>query len=204
MKKIVIPGEKIEEKANGETYREKKGKKTEKRSKRYGMLYKNNGRGKIIPMKTKYIPQKRDKIIGVVSSVKYGGYVVDLNSPYDAFLSTDEADDEYKLKDLISIEIGDVDEVKDTSLRNGRKFYGGNMIEINPAVTERVIGKNASMISMIKEKTGSKIFVGANGRIWIKGGDSRKTEKAIEKIEEQAHETGLTEKIKKYLEQGSD
>ncbi|MFW5902470.1 MAG: KH domain-containing protein [archaeon] len=204
MKKIVIPGEKIEEKSNGETYEEKKGEETERRSKRYGMLYKNNGRGKIIPLKTKYIPQKRDKVIGVVSSVKYGGYVVDLNSPYDAFLSSDEADGEYEIKDLVSVEIQNVDEVNDPSIQNGRKFYGGTMIEINPAVTERVIGKNASMISMIKEKTGSKIFVGANGRIWIKGGDSRETEKATRKIEEQAHETGLTEKIKKYLEQGSD
>ncbi len=200
MKKIVLPGQEIEEKANGNTYKEK----SEKYSKIHGMLYKNNGKGKIIPMKTKYIPKPRDKVIGVITSVKYGGYVIDINSPYTAFLSEDETDNECELKDLVSAEISGVDEVNDPNLENGRKFYGGTMLEINPAVTERVIGKNASMIKLIKEKTGSKIFVGSNGRVWIKGGEPEKAEKAIQKIENQAHETGLTEKIEKYLEKESD
>ncbi len=201
MKKIVIPGQKIKEKANGQTYKEKKDGKKEKYSKTYGMLYKNDNKGKIIPMKTKYIPQERDKVIGVVTSVKYGGYIVDINSPYEAFLQKEEADEEYELKDLISAEVQQVDEVKDTNIENSRKFYGGTILEINPAVTERVIGKNASMIKIIKEKTESKIFVGSNGRVWIKGGNPEKAEEAIRKIENQAHETGLTEKIKEYLEE---
>ena len=56
---------------------------------------------------------------------------------------------------------------------------------------------------MIKDKTGCKIIVGQNGKVWISG-DSPKQEKlafdVIKLIEENAHIDGLTDKIKKYLE----
>lgn len=195
MKKIVIPGEKLEENIQEHVYKENE----DKYANIYGMLYKNNDRGKIIPLSSKYIPKEGDKIIAIVESVKYGGCVVDLNSPYDAFLRTDES---YKVGDVLSAEVDEVTAVNQINLTNDRKFYGGKIIDINPSRTERVIGKKASMISMIKEKTDSKVFVGRNGRVWLKGGDTQKAEQAIFKIEEEAHTTGLTDRIKNFLEKG--
>ncbi len=194
MKKIVIPGQKIEEDVKNHV-REEDG---EKYSKVYGMLYKSKdkGSGRIIPFSSKYIPKEGDKIIGIIESVKHGGCVTDINSAYDSFLPTDES---YDVGDVVSAEVQEVDEVNDVTLGDERKFYGGEIIEINPVRTQRVIGKKASMVSLIKEETDSKIFVGRNGRIWIKGGDISKAEETIFKIEQEAHRTGLTEEIEEFL-----
>jgi exosome complex component RRP4 len=56
------------------------------------------------------------------------------------------------------------------------------------------------MVEMIKEKTNCQIVVGQNGVIWIKGENSRLAAEAILKVEGYAHKTGLTDKIKEFLE----
>ena len=68
-----------------------------------------------------------------------------------------------------------------------------------------VIGKNGSMIQILKNLTGCRIYVGQNGRIWVDGelDNIVKAVKAIRTIEDEAHSMGLTEKIKKLLEDGS-
>jgi exosome complex component RRP4 len=68
-----------------------------------------------------------------------------------------------------------------------------------------VIGKNGSMIQMLKNMTGCRIYVGQNGRIWVDGELENivRAVKAITTIEEEAHSMGLTEKIKKLLEEDS-
>jgi len=56
---------------------------------------------------------------------------------------------------------------------------------------------------MIKEKTNCKITVGQNGKVWILGEDPKMEKLAIDtirKIDKEAHENGLTDKIKKFLE----
>ena len=82
------------------------------------------------------------------------------------------------------------------------KITGGRVIKINCQKVPRVIGKQASMINMIKEKTGCEITVGQNGLIWIKGTPEGelKAEKAVKLIEEKSHLEGLTDKVQKFLE----
>jgi exosome complex component RRP4 len=80
-----------------------------------------------------------------------------------------------------------------------RKLFGGITIKITPYKVARVIGKGGSMIELIKKKTGSEIYVGQNGVIWIKGGNKEKAIEAILTIEKEAHTVGLTEKIAKML-----
>jgi exosome complex component RRP4 len=79
------------------------------------------------------------------------------------------------------------------------------ILDISPSKVPRVIGKNGSMIQMLKNSTGCRIYVGQNGRIWIDGelDNIIKAVKAVKLIEEEAHSMGLTEKIKKLLEEGS-
>jgi len=80
---------------------------------------------------------------------------------------------------------------------------GGRIIEITSSKVPRVIGKQGSMITLIKEKTECKIIVGQNGRVWISGPTPEKEILAVDvinKIEHEAHLDGLTDRIKEYLE----
>ena len=64
--------------------------------------------------------------------------------------------------------------------------------------------RNGSMIKMLKNLTGCNIFVTQNGRIWIRG-DNIKKERllidAINKINREAHTSGLTDRIEAYLKE---
>lgn len=57
------------------------------------------------------------------------------------------------------------------------------------------------MINMIKDKTKCKIVVGQNGLVWVKGDEDMEqlTREVIHLIEEEAHTSGLTNKIKNKL-----
>ena len=86
-----------------------------------------------------------------------------------------------------------------------RKLKEGKIIQVTSSKVPRIIGKQGSMISMIKEKTNCQIFVGQNGIVWIKGEkveDEVLATEAILKVEEESHNQGLTDKIKDFLEKG--
>ena len=72
-------------------------------------------------------------------------------------------------------------------------------MRINPAKVPRLIGKEGSMINMIKDKTGCRINVGQNGRIWLDGGETEACLKAISMIEEGAAVEGLTDRVAAFL-----
>ena len=76
---------------------------------------------------------------------------------------------------------------------------------INPQKVPRIIGKEGSMVMMIKEATGCDITVGQNGWVWIEGEPEQEViaVDAIKKIEEQSHTSGLTDNIKDYLEKAT-
>lgn len=61
------------------------------------------------------------------------------------------------------------------------------------------------MVSMIKEATGCDIVVGQNGIIWFSGEPEGEVlaVKAFKKIEEDAHLSGLTDKIAALLKGGA-
>ena len=64
------------------------------------------------------------------------------------------------------------------------KRNNGIVISIDPPKIPRVIGRNGSMIKILKNMTRTNIFVTQNGRIWLKGEDI-------------AHERLLIDEIKK-------
>ena len=79
----------------------------------------------------------------------------------------------------------------------------GLIIKINPNKVPRVIGKQGSMVTMIKQATGCQIIVGQNGVIWLEGSPQGEivAVKTIEKIEQESHISGLTERVQKFLEE---
>jgi exosome complex component RRP4 len=109
--------------------------------------------------------------------------------------------------DIVLLKVVGVDEAKriQVSMQDHglRKLTGGMVIEISPSKVPRVIGRNGSMIQMLKNMTGCRIYVGQNGRIWIDGelDNIVKAVQAIKLIEDEAHSLGLTERVKKLLEE---
>jgi len=171
---------------------------------------------RVIPLSGRYIPKKDDPVIAIVREVRYNTWELDINSPYpgimllgDALekfvdLSKESLTKYYNVGDTLICKIKNVDDNMNVYLTAKgpglRKLNEGRIIEVLPAKIPRIIGKNASMIKMIKEYTGSRIFVGQNGRIWIHGGNEDLAIKAIKKIEREAHISGLTDRIKEMLE----
>jgi len=169
----------------------------------------------VVPLAGKYFPKVGDRIIGRIQEIEVSGWWVDINSPYIAFLPLAEAVEEfvdvrrvdlsrfYDIDDIIFCKITKVTKNKiiQVSMKDmlARKLFGGITIKITPYKVARVIGKGGSMLEIIKKKTGSEIYVGQNGVIWIKGGKKEKAIEAILTIEKEAHLSGLTEKIAKML-----
>ena len=86
------------------------------------------------------------------------------------------------------------------------KLEGGRLIKINPHKVPRVIGKEGSMINLIKENTGTEIMVGQNGFIWLTGelAGEIKAEAAIDLISQESTSSGLTEKVEEFLKNYKD
>ncbi|MEM2954356.1 MAG: exosome complex RNA-binding protein Rrp4 [Candidatus Nanoarchaeia archaeon] len=173
---------------------------------------------KIIPLAGRYIPKKGDAIVGEIVAVLPGGWSVAINSAYAADLPLGESTTEYIAKgsditkifdigDYVFCEITNVTETKIVKLsatrRPYRKLKGGTLLQISPVKVPRVIGKQGSMITMIKKETDCEIVVGQNGWIWVKGTPEKEAmvAKIIEVIEKEAHTKGLTDKIKAMLEE---
>ncbi|MFH1448615.1 MAG: exosome complex protein Rrp4 [Candidatus Micrarchaeota archaeon] len=193
--KIVVPGEILADKPvripdtfieDGKTY-----------SEIIGLFYEQDMR--LIVLEGAYIPMDGDYVVGVVEEVKFAGYVVNINSPYGAFLSTKETRAKFDMGDIIFAKVKGVDEVKNVDLYGARKLQDGKIVEISPVKIPRVIGKKSSMLNMLTDATKSEIYVGKNGRLWITGGNSALATRAILKIEKEAHTPGLTDRMKEFL-----
>ncbi len=215
-KKLVVPGEKIIEGMDylpGDgTYRSG----PEIRAAILGLAHTRDRLVKVIPLSGRYMPKKDDPVIGIVTEVRYSNWTLDINSPYEAIMMIGEATDRFidLKKDKLTnyFEVGDAVICKITGIDDAmgvmvtakgpglRKLTDGRLVTVQPSKIPRIIGKNASMIKMIKEYTGSKMFVGQNGRIWISGGNEELVLKVIRKIETEAHTSGLTDAVKKILE----
>ncbi|MEM1990142.1 MAG: KH domain-containing protein, partial [Candidatus Bathyarchaeia archaeon] len=82
------------------------------------------------------------------------------------------------------------------------KITQGQIVKVSPAKGPRIVGRKASMINMLKKETECKITVGRNGIILISG-PSPENERlailAIERIAQEAHTSGLTDRIAEMI-----
>lgn len=171
----------------------------------------------VIPLGGKYIPREGDAVVGKIIDIGPSFWLVDINAPYPGPLHVTEAPwkvefgDTKKyltVEDVVLAKVASVDETKRVSItmrdRTCRKLTGGQIVEISHAKVPRVIGKKGSMINLIKDHTGCRIFVGQNGRIWVDGSTEGMATciKAIRLIEDNAQVVGLTEMVKESLERG--
>ena len=174
---------------------------------------------KVIPLTGKYNAYDNDLVIGKVYDTTMNGWLVDVDSPYSALLPLREVPEfiergadltrYYDFGDVVVAKVFKVHRGKgiDLTMKGPglRKISGGRLVKVTPSKVPRLIGKQGSMISMIKEKTNCNIIVGQNGKVWIKGDnvdDEFKAVEAVLKVENESHTDGLTDKIGLFLEGG--
>ena len=216
-KDIVIPGEEL---AQGLDYLPGPGTYRDKDAivaSRLGLVTIEGKAIKLIILSGKYSPKAGDVIIGKIIDVSLMGWRVDINCAYTAMLSVKDATSEFIVKGADLTRYFDLDEyivagisnvtsqkLVDLTLKGPglHKLHDGRIIEVNPNKVPRIIGKAGSMVTMIKEATKTRITVGQNGLVHVQGEpkDEIRAVKAIKMIEEESHISGLTDKIKDYLD----
>lgn len=182
---------------------------------RLGIKSRRGGTLDVVPLKGVYDAQTGDLVIGVVIQHGPSNWLIDINGPYPAPMHVNEvpwdvgfAETAQYLshQEVILCKILFVDEAKKVQVtmkdRNLRKLEGGLLLTVEPARVPRIIGKNGSMINLIKRYADVWLFVGQNGRIWINGDDDgiAIAREAIAKIENEAHIPGLTDRMKAFLQ----
>lgn len=172
---------------------------------------------KLLPLAGRYLPRVGDKVIGRVYDITMSGWLIELNCAYNSMLSIkDIARFVRKGEDLTRhLDVGDYVRVQIINVTSQNlvdvtmkevglmKLSGGRIVKVNPMKVPRVIGKQGSMITLIKEKTNCTINIGQNGVVWLKGNtpeEELRAVRAIQKIEGEAHLEGLTERMTKFLE----
>jgi exosome complex component RRP4 len=169
---------------------------------RIGLVNYNRGMVSVISLEAGFNPLSGDLVIGEIT-----------------FLGVQDAIDAPFRSDIVMPEILDVGETiiaKIVDLDRRRtpilsilgpslgKVKEGFIFRITPSKIPRLIGKKGSMVNMILKETGCNVVIGQNGRILIQG-RNRENEmivvKVIEKIEQEAHISGLTTRVQEYLKE---
>ncbi|MBI4153149.1 RNA-binding protein [Candidatus Woesearchaeota archaeon] len=187
-------------------------------AKRLGLVTIEGRAIKLVPLSGRYLPKAGDTIIVQVFDITMSGWLVRTNSAYHAMLSTKDISrfvrrDEdltkyFDIGDYLRVNIVKVtsQNLVDVSMKEPglTKLSGGRIIKVNPHKVPRIIGKQGSMVTLIKDKTHCLISVGQNGVVWVKGKADEEllAVKAIKKIEAEAHLEGLTDKITAFLGNG--
>jgi exosome complex component RRP4 len=215
LREIVVPGDVLAAddalKSGVGTYKEKE----KIYAAQLGVKSVRAGYVNVVPLSGKYMPRSGDSVIGTIIDIGATNWLVDINAPYPAPLHVNEVpwkvefgDTSHYLRvgDAILVKVLNVDETKRiqvTMKEHGlRRLTGGQIVEVASSKVPRVIGRSGSMISLLKDYTGCRIFVGQNGRIWVDGEIEGIVSVilAIQKIEEEAQVMGLTDSIKEFLE----
>jgi exosome complex component RRP4 len=218
-KQLVIPGDLL---AEGEYFAGDNTYKKEKKifASRIGLVDYTNKKVNIVALKAFYFPQVGDVIIGTVKEVGFSGWTVNIKSPYIAILrasdvlsrsfkpQNDELSQVLTAGDLIVAKVASFDRYHDPQLTVGEPGLGkitrGQIMNITPTKIPRVIGRKGSMITNIKNETGCQIILGKNGVISVSGKNPKNEElamAAINKIEEESHTSGLTDRIIQFLKE---
>lgn len=185
---------------------------------RTGLVEFNDKSVSIVALKAFYIPKPGDMVIGTVVDVGFSGWTIDLNGPYQAFLKPsdvlsrpfkpqkDELSQVLAVGDLVVAKIVSYDRTHDPQITVAEPGLGkitrGQVVKVTPTKVPRVIGKKGSMISMIKQETGCQIILGLNGVVLVTGKTPEEEQAAlmaIQKVEEESHTTGLTDRITQML-----
>jgi exosome complex component RRP4 len=184
----------------------------------------------VVPLTGLYNPNIGDKVIGVIIDRTPVKWLVDINAKDLASLKFNDASthskshgsgkiggsyksqsespvDLYKIGDMVICKVLSGDRLNEPEVstlgQDLGKINSGMVVAIPPPKIPRLIGKKGSMIAMLKQLLDVKCMVSQNGRIWLRGktfAHERLLMDVIKKIEREAHTTGLTDRIKFYIQ----
>ena len=214
-RKIVIPGEVI---VKGDDFLPGDG--TERRGSeivaiKYGLAEESGKLVKVIPLSGVYQPRRGNVVIGNVENITFNGWLIDIDVSENAFLSLTEVpryvnknglDEVMDMGDMVVAKIWGINKRGiDLSIKSRGlgKIDEGMIVRVNPNKVPRIIGKEGSMINLIKDETGCNITVGQNGLIWIKGSkieDELYAKRAILFVSAKSFVSGLTDELKKWFD----
>jgi exosome complex component RRP4 len=216
-KQLVAPGDLLAEgdyvpgdstyKENGKIY-----------ANRLGLVDYNGRRVHVVALKAFYVPAPGDTVIGKIVETTPGGWVIDIKAPHLARLrASDVVERSFKpeitdlpsifdVGDLIIATVVDYDRTRDPLLTVREpglgKILRGQLVEVTPTKIPRVIGRQGSMVGMIKRETGCQLTIGQNGWVLISGRspeDERLAVMALRKIEAESHTSGLTDRVTEMI-----
>lgn len=180
----------------------------------YGLADMSDRMIRVIPLSGVYTPRRGNVIIGQVVNITFRGWVIDFDGHFNGFLPLTEVPRFIGKGELRSyLDFGDVvcakvmgaDETSldlSIKLRGFGKIEDGQLMRVNPNKVPRIIGKEGSMVNMIKEATNTSIDVGQNGVVWIGGDkieDELKARKIVEFVCDNSFVSGLTEKTEEFI-----
>jgi len=213
-RQIVIPGESI---VSGNEYLPGEGAYRDGNdvvAERFGIANVSEKHVRVVPVSGAYYPRRGNTIIGTIVDITFNGWLIDFGGAQNAFLPVSEVPryiNRNELRDFLDfgetviVKVWDVkSRGTDASMkmRGFGKIEGGLILSVGPNKVPRIIGKEGSMVKMIKGATGCSITVGQNGKVWIKGNsmdNELATRKIIEFIVDNATIAGLTEKVEKFI-----
>ena len=185
---------------------------------RLGLVDYDGKRVHVVALKAFYIPVPGDTVIGKVVETSPGGWTIDIKAPHPARLrASDVVERSFKPEttDLPSIfDVGDLiianvvayDRTQDPVLTVRESGLGkivrGQLVEVTPTKIPRIIGRQGSMVGMIKKETGCQMTIGQNGLVLISGRtaeDERLAVMALRKIEKESHTSGLTDRVTEMI-----
>lgn len=160
-------------------------------------------RRSFLPLESLWYPRRSDVIIGIIESARLNSYGVDINSLYKGILISKYEETKFNIGDVVEATVRELDETKTVVIQYPKLLQGGKIIDVRASKVPRLIGKDNTMLKELTAGTGSTIKVGMNGRVWLKGGDISLATEAIIKIQEEAHTSGLTNRIKSMLQEAA-
>jgi len=172
----------------------------------------------VVALKSFYQPKAGDLVVGIVKEPTVAGWIIDINSPFLAFLPLSEypekrirlsRDSMRRILEAGTVVVGLVKEASIFSspvITLKGKGLGvvsnGFLLSITASKVPRLIGKKGSMLSTIERGANVKLTVGQNGRLIVHSEDLNivtKVREVIGMIEKESHVYGLTERVEALL-----
>jgi len=184
---------------------------------RVGLVEYNRGVVSVIALKANYEPKIGETVIGSIAEIDLGSWRVDIEAPSQAVLNLPDAIGEQFRPEIVLpniFELGDTIVARIVSInRDGTpvlttlepglgKVEVGRMVRITSSKIPRLIGKRGSMVNMILKETGCQIIIGQNGIVLLNCKDRQDEQlvvQVLQKIESEAHTTGLTNRVYEYI-----
>ena len=183
---------------------------------RYGIANVVEKHIRVVPISGAYYPRRGNTIIGTIVDITFNGWLINFGGAQNAFLPVSEVPryvNKNEMREFLDFGESVIVKVWDVKsrgvdasmkMRGFGKIDGGMIIAVGPNEVPRIIGKEGSMVKLIKNATGCDVTVGQNGKIWILGKDSDNeivAKKIIEFIADHVTIAGLTEKVENFIKE---